>query len=463
MIKKGDCIIAGVSGGADSICLLNVLKELEEEYHLKIIVVHIEHGIRGRDSLEDAAYVREISREYDLEFREYSIDVKKIAEENHKSVEETGRELRYRAFYEVSHEMGNAKIAVAHNQNDQAETMLFHLLRGSGLHGLHGILPVRGRIIRPLLCAKRAEIEEYLNQRKIAYRTDQTNYEEEYTRNRLRLKVLPYIEENINKKAVSHLAQTADHIYEAEQFLEEMTQKAFLECLEEMKQEEKIVFSIEKLSEFAPYIQKEVFLKGFEQICGKRKDITSVHLREIQKLLLMETGKQKSLPYQIKAYRSYGMLCMEKQHAKQKKEEIYFETDISVLPKETVKEILIQGRTVTVATNLLNRENFTFFSKKKYTKSFDYDKITDSLQLRNRRPGDYLTIAQGKKQKLKSFFINEKIPQNERDKILLIAEGSHVLWVVGYRMSEDYKVTENTERILEISILPGIINELPDK
>ena len=179
MLKANDRVIVGVSGGADSVCLLFTLMEIRREIPLTLAAVHVEHGIRGEDAKEDARYVQRLCQEYDIPFRKYCYRVAEIARERKQSVEEAGRELRYQAFEEACREYHANKIAVAHHMDDDAETVLLNLFRGSGLKGLAGIPAVRGKIIRPLLCVSRQEIEQYLTEHGIAYRTDATNLTEE--------------------------------------------------------------------------------------------------------------------------------------------------------------------------------------------------------------------------------------------------------------------------------------------
>lgn len=209
MIMPGDFVIAGVSGGADSVCLFFELLAYQKEIPFSMEVVHIEHGIRGQDSLADANYVENLCKEYGVPFHLVSCDIKKMAQESSLTVEEAGRKARYQAFEQAAKKSGrsNCKIAVAHNLDDQAETILMNLARGSGLRGLGGIRPVRENIIRPLLNTRRSEIEAALRGRQITWRTDETNHQTEYTRNRIRLEILPLLAQGVNGQAASHIAR----------------------------------------------------------------------------------------------------------------------------------------------------------------------------------------------------------------------------------------------------------------
>ena len=212
MIREGETVIVGVSGGADSVCLLFVLKKYQELHPFTMEVVHVEHGIRGQESLEDAGFVKELCDRLKVPFHLEQKDVKALAAQEGLSVEEAGRMARYAAFEEWRQKTGGCAIAVAHHANDQAETILWNLIRGSGVRGMSGIQPVNGYVIRPLLGCTREEIEAWLREQQICYRTDRTNLEDTYTRNKLRLKVLHYLEQECNPRACAHIAMAGERV-----------------------------------------------------------------------------------------------------------------------------------------------------------------------------------------------------------------------------------------------------------
>ena len=230
MLLRGDHVLAGVSGGADSVCLLLVLLELQKEYRLTLTVVHVEHGIRGEDSRRDAAFVESLCARLGVELKVFYEDAVAFSKEHGMTLEEGARELRYTRFSEVLNKDGANRIAVAHNQNDSGETLLFHLARGSGLKGMCGIVPVRGKVIRPLLCVSRREIEDFLRERGQEFCTDATNLDILYSRNKIRHQVLPLLTE-INAQAVEHLYQSARYVSEAVELVEELVQKARARCV----------------------------------------------------------------------------------------------------------------------------------------------------------------------------------------------------------------------------------------
>ena len=478
MLRAGDRVVAGVSGGADSVCLLFLLLEWQKEIPIDIAVVHVNHGIRP-EAGEDARYVERICEERGIPFFLTQTNVRDRARREKISEEEAGRRTRYEAFEKAAKGWGATKIAVAHNSNDRSETQLFHLFRGSGIRGLASILPVRDRIIRPILCLERWEIEEFLRQRGITYCKDATNDEDDYTRNRIRHHILPYAEQNIVKGCVAHMNQTAELLAETEDYLEQQTAEAAEQCIRRTggvpgrtapateRQEAVIGISVGRFLELHPVIRKRLLYETVKQLSPGQKDITYRHIQEVLVLFTGEGNRQVCLPFGIRGRRQYGevLLTVETEGDKLVKEPDGH-TDRQLdreLPTGqtgnleceagTLEYRIFERSDVTAAAMEKNQEVPT----NQYTKWFDYDKIKKCPVIRTRQTGDYLTIADGRggmiHKSLKSYLIDQKIPQAERDRLPILAEGEHVLWVVGYRISEYYKVTENTKRILEVQFI----------
>lgn len=476
MLAPGDIVVAGVSGGADSVCLFLMLRRMAEEMGFRLIVVHVNHGIR-KEAAEDAAYVKELCGREGVPFVLAEEDVKAYAEREHLSEEEAGRKARYRIFEEVLKKyelagdglnqrkaIGQGRIAVAHNANDRAETMLFHLFRGTGLTGAGGIRPVRGNVIRPLLCLQRGEIEEYLGEKGISFCIDRTNSEDTYTRNRIRNHIIPFAEKEVCHGAVAHMCGAADLFVEADDYIRRQAGKAYKNCMTESGRN-KVVLDIGRLENEEPLIRKQVLLQCLEMITEGRKDITSVHMEEIGKLLLKQGNRQLSMPYGIKVRREYGHLilcCGDEKEKSDRKALPEIAVKLSDYPEHTL-ELEIPGLGIAEFTVFL-RENIPFFidkskiiSEKTYTKWLDYDRITKSLMFRTRKTGDYLTINKElSRKKLKDYMIEEKIPRNERENIYVLADGSHIIWVPGHRISEYYKITGETKHILKVQIRGGL-------
>ena len=470
MAEAGDSIVAGVSGGADSVCLLLILCSLSRKLDLQLAVVHVDHGIR-QEAVEDAAYVRQLCEEMKVPFFLVKKDVPRYAAARHLSLEEAGRQIRYQAFREAAKKLngrGAVKIAVAHNANDRAETMLFHLFRGTGLTGLGSIRPVRDGIIRPLLGLQRTEIEAYLEEEGRAYCKDKTNEEDTYTRNRIRRHMIPFAEKEVCTGAVLHMCNTADLLGETELYIRGQTGKAYKRCCI-WEEDREIVLAVDRLLEEEPFLQGRILLLALEQLVEGRKDVASVHLRGIEKLLEKSGSSQFSLPHGLTVYKEYNRLIL---RGKKEENQEAVSPNVSLLMSGTNVPLLIPGiqqisGVGAVETKLIERADVDteglgieewcrkseFISVKSCTKWFDYDKITRSLVFRTRETGDYLIInAELSRKSLKKYMIEKKIPKSRRGSIYVLADGANILWIPGYRISEYYKVTEETRHILQIQI-----------
>lgn len=461
MLEKGDRIVIGVSGGADSVCLFHVLFRLMEEYNLNLFVVHVNHGIRKIDADLDEAYVKELCDERKIPFRSLKVDIKKIVERDGLSEEEAGRLIRYEEFYRCYEENKCNKIAIAHNKNDNAETILFHLFRGSGMKGLSGILPVRDEIIRPLLGIERIEIEHYLKEMEIKYCNDYTNDTDDYSRNRIRHHILGYANDYINVKATNNIVHAGNQIREVYKFLEKNIDLEFDKTVTLNEKETTYEIDIHKLMLQDTIIQRGIVRKIFYLLAGKLKDVEFDHTDLVLSLMKKQVGKRLDMPYGIVALRGYSGITMfqkkEKNRKGEFKEEVANITPIAINGlSETLKEVFIPGFNQTIGIKLINYKKNMIIPQNGCTKWFDYDKIKNTVLIRTRAVGDFIEIDEkGSQKKIKSFFIDEKIPREERDSKLLVADGSHIMWIIGSRISEGYKVNEETKVILEISLNGG--------
>lgn len=448
LIEKKDKIVIGVSGGADSVCLFFVLLELQKRYELELFVVHLHHGIRGEEADSDEAFVRELTKKYKVSYFPVWRDIPGIAKEQGMTEEEAGRNARYEVFYQVLKQVGADKIAVAHNQNDCAETVLFQLFRGSGLKGMGGIAPKRDVIIRPLLSVDRKEIENYLEQKGQSYCTDRTNLETDYTRNKIRLSFLPMAEQEINGKAVEHIAKTAEFLREVESYIEKSVNIVYPEIVTEKNGQ--YFMELKKFLRQDIVIQKALVKLLLSKAAGKSRDIEARHIEAVLELMKNQSGKQINLPYQMTAKKEYGFLVIEM--GKQKKNMVTEKYSYELIPGKTYR-IEEAGYEICLE---LTKETLKWeeIPQNTCTKWFDYDKIENSIRIRSREPGDYLQVhAEGGTKKLKDYFIDKKIPREQRQSMALLADGSHIIWILGDRISEKYKVTKETKNVLKVKIM----------
>lgn len=457
MLCRDSGVLIGLSGGADSVALLFVLCALREEWNLRIVALHVHHGIRP-EAQEDADFCRELCAARQVEFYCEYADVPKLAQDMRLTVEEAGRKVRYELFELYRRQLKLDAIAVAHHQNDQAETMLFQLFRGSGLRGMAGIPVKREYIIRPLLGVTRGEIEEYLREKQSGYVTDATNLTDIYARNKIRQHILPMAEEVSNgavinmNRAGAQLREILDYMeQEANDFLIKYSTQVEQGCLTEVSTKEQLkelTLQTEPLIKAHPALQKMIIMTAIEHTFNSRRDITERHVEAICQLLEKEGEKEVHLPKGGLVTKRYDKLVFESQTEQKPKENSHFQA-LEIQADATY--ILPDGRTL--KTRLIFNNKLQNIPKNDCTKWFDYDKIMRPLILRNREKGDFLTINDGGARKtLQDYLVNEKVPKSERDKLLVLADGQHIVWVPGMRISAYYKVTEQTEKILQVYI-----------
>ncbi len=442
MGEPGDKLVIGLSGGMDSVCLFHVLKDLG--YQLE--AVHVHHGIREEEADRDEAFAKALCEQYNIPFHSYRFDVPKISRENHLSEEEAGRMVRRQVFEAVLEASGAKYTALAHHGNDRAETFLLNLTRGTGVKGLGAMNPVRGNIIRPFLWAKRTEIENYIQENGYDYVEDGTNASDVYTRNKMRHQILPVLEQ-INSKSVEHICSAAEKLSAVSAYIDREAEK-LCRLSAVMYQKEVQIFK------FAFYQGDEVLRipvlqKCVEYLNGSLANITEEHLTALNLLFEMQTGKEVHLPKGLVAVRTYEGIRMFFREEKRQAETI-----------ELKDAGTYQFGGVTFLVSIEDWDERKIFPIKNYTKCFDYDKIKNSIFLRTRETGDYLEINQNHgKKSLQDYLVNEKVPKDERDQVMLLADGSHILWVVGKRISEYYKVTKETKKVLKVQVCGGNIYE----
>lgn len=447
LITQGDRITLGLSGGADSVCLFFLCKKWQETYRFTWDVIHVEHGMRQETSLRDAAFVKNLCETYQIPCQIFHVDAPRYAQEHKMSEEEAARHLRYDIFFRH----GAAKIALAHHADDNAETVMMHLLRGTGMKGLCGMLPktdVNGHeLIRPLLTVDRKSIEVFLQEQGYSYCTDETNADSSYTRNYVRNEVFPLLQ-NVNAKATEHINQTANMV---RRYYEDLSTFA-REVLESVSDSHHCI-RIGALRNYPLSVQAEVIHRWLREQTNHAKDITYYHIEEIQRILREEnTPKELCLPHQYVIKVRYGLLSAEKdirQNSKQIAALKGEEKRIPVLLNHQLYEV--QYGHMHFSFQITENTNETP-PKDDFAKWMDYDTIGKNLALRTREKDDYICLRGGKKKTFARFCIDEKIPREKRNTIVLLCDGHHVLWVVGYRLSESAKVSEQTKRVLSVTI-----------
>lgn len=447
MISQNDRIVIGVSGGPDSMALLHFLYYLCDKYSLYIHAAHLNHMLRGQESESDTGYVREFCNKLHIPCSIRYVDIDEMSKSMGLSLEEAGRKARYDFFMETAKEAGASKIALAHNMNDQAETILLRIMRGTGLEGLCGIKPVRdGVFIRPLIYTRRSEIEDYCEVNNINPRIDSTNLKPIYARNIVRLELIPYIKEKFNPNIENVLSSMAELMRCDDDFLKGYTSRIYEEIA--IKSENKIDIDLIRLKNIHDSIKKRVLRMAVADIRGNLTGIENKHVSLIQSIIdLGFTGAAVELPGGIRAEISYNNIVISKGLNALSKDFSY------VLPVPGMVHIKEIG--CTVQSEVLD-SNVNFKSGNKFIKYFDYDRIKGNLVIRPRREGDFIVpLGSSGRKKVKEIFIDSKVPRVERDKIPLVLCDGDIIWVVGYRTSDSYKIGTGTKKILKLEFYRG--------
>ncbi len=442
MINDKETVIIGVSGGMDSMCLLNVLYQLKSWYVIRMHAVHIHHGIRGKDADEDARFVSKFCKRLHIPCDIFYFNVKEEAAVHKVSEEEMGRNIRYKMFDKVSQQYLRPKIAVAHHENDVAETILFNLMRGTGLKGMSGIRAVRGNVVRPLIECSRKEIESYCCNKKIPYREDYTNTVNIYSRNKIRNHLIPYIEENFNANWISTISQTARIIRDEDEYLGSIANTYKNQCVSVNDMNDYLI-DLDKFRPLDSVIKKRIIRKVLVDMEVGLKDFEHKHIESIIKLEEKKVSKLIHLPKGMSAKRDYThIIIMPKRDRVSSLTSFKYTVDIP-------SNLYLKELNETISFKLMDKKSDAF-PKKMYTKWFDYDKIENNLEVRTRMAGDFIYLKDTGKKKLKDYFIDAKIPRDIRGAIPLLTDGSNVIWIVGYRMNEYYKISKSTYKILEV-------------
>lgn len=446
MINKGDRILAAVSGGADSVCMLHILNTIKKSMGFEIYCAHLNHCLRGDDADSDEKFVVDLCERLNIPVFCKSVDVAALANEKKLTTEEAGRLARYDFFRELSVKHKINKTATAHNKDDNAETVLMRIIRGTGTDGLKGIAYVRDDgVIRPILDVSRADIEEYCRGNNLDFCTDATNADNEYTRNKIRNQLIPFIEQNFNSNIKDSLCRLSDNAAEDADFLNSYARRLYNRLCNPLPGGSPVTLHIESIMMADKGIVSRL-LKIAADEAKRGIRLEKKHIDDLFNLMTKQTGASIDLPGGIEASVQYGWLSfVDKNNVVEVKEQSEgFFTEISPLQTVYVEAV---GKSIS-----LRIENAKEYKCKVNETAISYDLIEGKmLFLRNRRTGDRIVwFPDGRTKKIKNILIDAKIPKHDRDRIPLLCTGDEVIAVVGSRVSEKYKVTKETERALVI-------------
>ena len=441
LIEENDTIIVGASGGPDSQFLIYLLNELKDFYKVDIILAHLNHMHR-KDAIDDENLVIETGKKLSLKTYVSHKSMDDYAKEKKISSENAGRILRYEFFNSLKKNYKNAKIAVAHNMDDQAETVLMRIIRGSGLDGLKAMDYKNGHIIRPIMDFKKSQILKFLDYNKIDYHIDYTNLQRDYTRNKIRLDIIPQIEKiNPNfKKSLVNLSEVSKSDYE---ILKDIEDDIFEKILVK-KVKNKLSFDKIRFENLSDPLKMRLIRRAIFVLYGNIKDFSKINIEELLKITDLDTGKKiiKNNLILQKNYKTYDFFIKEKENKEKNQKEIYL----------TINDDKIFN-SFKFKTSIISYEIYKKIEKGK-REFFALDDLDDiSIKVRYRINGDYFTYLKGgKRKKLKNYFIDEKVDKNLRDKIPLLFINDKLCLIVGKRRSEDFKVSEKSKKILMVSV-----------
>lgn len=451
MLSKNDKVLVAVSGGPDSVAMLYLLRTIAPELNLKLHLAHLNHMLRPKEAQKDVKFVISLAEKLHLPLTTAKIDVSAFVEKEGLSLEEGARILRYRFFLKTAKKIGARKIAVAHSQDDQAETVLMRLIRGSGLLGLSAISPVRKLnnclIIRPAINISRREILKFLKQHKINYRLDSSNKKTVFLRNKIRGQLLPYLKKNYKSRISEILSRSAENISLDYQFLNQAAQKIFKRIVKFKK--ETLWLPLKYFQTYHVSLQKQLLRLAVKKIKGDLNKIEERHYNLLLALAQDKKSRVLELPARILVSKINAQIVFSKKG----------KTKIIKYPLKV--KLKIPGQTklpklnLTIEANLLRKIKLGKIRHKKsrLLEYLDYGQLKRPLFIRFRKKGDkFQPLGMKGVKTLKEFFIDEKVPRDKRDTTPLLTDKQDIIWVAGYRISQKVKITPKTMHILTLRL-----------
>ncbi|MCC6712176.1 MAG: tRNA lysidine(34) synthetase TilS [Candidatus Dadabacteria bacterium] len=439
MLRPGDRVVVGLSGGADSVCLLYALHGLKA-YRLTLLAAHLNHGIRGKEAARDAEFSRGVAESLGVEFELGEADAPALRKKSRLSLEDAARVLRYEFFENVRKKHGASRIATAHTLDDQAETVLMRLLRGSGTRGLSGIPPVSGEyIVRPLIETGRAAIESFLKSRRIEWIDDSTNLERDYLRNRIRLDLLPALKE-YNPKIMETLARTADILRLEEDFISREAGKGFWRVFK--REGSELTGNLDKYIRLHSTVRIAVLMRALTETRENLKNVSSIHLSAADAFLTSMTASGESVfPGGSVVVKGHGsFLVTTKDDLAKGFSYVIPSTGIWSFP-----ELEVEIEEAPVKGLEEEREDVVYL---------DSDSVKFPIEVRSFKPGDrFVPLGMKSRKKVKDFFIDRKVPAFMRLRVPIFLSAGEIIWIGGMRIGERAKVKGKPEKVLKLTLL----------
>ncbi|MBI4688347.1 MAG: tRNA lysidine(34) synthetase TilS [Nitrospirae bacterium] len=457
MLSEGDSVFIGLSGGPDSVCLSIILSQLKDDFRLTLSAVYVDHSLRPDETEDEKAFCKTLCDSLGIEFYTETVDVRGHANEKGLNLQEAARELRYKAYEELAKRINASKIALGHNADDQAETFFMRLLRGSGTKGISGIPPIRSLrvkgqgskgtlIIRPLIETERSEIEEFIcsslatRYSSQPYMVDSSNLKKDYFRNWLRLTFMGELKKR-NPSLVKNICKVTDILREEDAYLENIVTKTLMKLISR-KDREMIELFLLPLEGMEMAILRRLIRRAIDAVEGLR-GIEFVHIEDIIGLIKIgKSGDRLYLPKGIKAVKGYSTLLLTSKPPLQ----------LPAYDLNVPGELAIKEAHIILKADIVEKADIGYDNKK--SALFDLGKLTLPLTVRSRKDGDcFYPSGFGKKKKLQDFFVDNKVPRDERDSIPLLASGEDIIWVIGYRADDRFVAKNHTNRFLLIQVL----------
>ncbi len=447
LVSGQPCLLVAVSGGPDSVCLLHILVKLQGELNIRLHVAHLNHQLRGAESEADARYVSDLAHQLGIPATIEQRDVKAYQAQQRTSLEETAREVRYTFLAQVARSIGGEQVAVGHTTDDHIETMLMHLIRGAGTRGLRGLQPSSRwqssgdslTIIRPLLPVSRQETADYCHSHQLTPRIDASNLSLSPLRNRIRHQLLPLLK-SYNPRVAEALLRTARIVGDDLAFLDKEGARLWGEIAR--RRENTIILDKERFLELPSALKRHLLRTSIEKLLGNLKDIETRHIEEMMDVLTKPAGRRISLPRGLNFSIEYNQYLLGTDPAA-----------LSPFPSLNDKfSLKLPGETLLpgwrVEATIVDRRRMTE-EETGFTAYFDLNKTGDELVVRPRQPGDrFQPLGMSQPKKLGEFMIDAKIPHAWRERIPIVCSPQHILWVVGWRIDDRVKITEETKQIL---------------
>lgn len=440
LFQPDDKVLIAISGGVDSTILLYLMKKITAVYDLLTLAVHINYHLRGEESNENEKFVRNLCYKWGIPLVVQQVEIKKKS-----NLESKARSIRMSIFKKILQKYEFNKIALGHNKNDQTETFLLNLFRGSGISGLKAMTPKTRNIIRPLLNFTRKELEEFAKQNKIEFSQDSSNLSLVFHRNKIRHQIIPLVEDEINPKVVEKIAESSRIFQQTDTFLRKYCEMAFPKIISK-KNKGNFTLNLEKLKNRDIELFY-IFKKIFGILTGSEQDFYTIHFQGIMDLIKNGRSKYIQLPKSVFAIKDGQSLIFSKSAP------VYKNRDYRRQISQLSRRILFEDYYISISEmKSVPARGYDF--TRTNTCYVDMDKVKFPLTIRHRQQGDrFIPFGMSQPKKLKDFFIDMKIPRFERDKVILVEDQNQIIWLAGIRINENVKITSETQHVLRIKVM----------